>query len=322
MLTLVIMNLFISSFSMKKFLLKISIYIFGIIALHAFLGSYADGNTDDNYLHFAVPKPQNIILGDSRGSQAVVSSVLGNKISKQFDNFSLNITQSPYGQMYLKALKRKLDPKTNDGIFILTVDPWNLTLHKNVKKEDEYPEMKSPFKNMYFYNMSPNYEYLLKNYKRSWFKIYLEREEIGRSNTYLHADGWMEVDVNMQKDSVQKREIEKVSFYKQFANENHQSQERLNAFNDIISYLKNKGKVYIVRIPASEGIMKIENQKFPQFNDMMKDIAKKNNLNYFDFSANYNDYVYTDGNHMYKESSKVFSSQIADSILQSRKRLK
>ncbi|RZJ47668.1 MAG: hypothetical protein EOO19_09175, partial [Chryseobacterium sp.] len=290
-----------------------------IIVLHTFLGSYADGNTDDNYLHFAVPKPQNVILGDSRGSQAVVSSVLSNKLSKQFDNFSLNITQSPYGQMYLKALKRKLDPKTNDGIFILTVDPWNLTLHKNVKKEDEYPEMKSPFKNMYFYNMSPNYEYLLKNYKRSWFKIYLERAEIGRSNTYLHADGWMEVDVNMQKDSVQKREIEKVSFYKQFANENHQSQERLNAFNDIISYLKNKGKVYIVRIPASEGIMKIENQRFPQFNDMMKDIAKKNNLNYFDFSANYNDYVYTDGNHMYKESSKVLSSQIADSILQSRK---
>lgn len=42
----------------------------------------------------------------------------------------------------------------------------------------------------------------------------------------------------------------------------------------------------------------------------------------FDFSKNYADFEYTDGNHMYKESGKVFTAQIADSILQDKKGLK
>ncbi len=63
---------------------------------------------------------------------------------------------------------------------------------------------------MYFFDLSPNYEYLLKNYSRSWFKIYTEREEAGKSNTFLHKDGWMEVNVDMNKDSVAARTIKKL----------------------------------------------------------------------------------------------------------------
>ncbi len=314
-----IMSLSIFSFNMKKFLIKISVYILGIIGLHSILGSYADGNTDDNYMHFAVPKPQNIIMGDSRGSQAVVPNVLGNKLSKRFDNFSLNIVQSPYGKIYFEALKRKIDPKTKDGIFILTVNPWNLALHNGVKNEEDFPEQKSPLKSMQFYSMSPNYEYLLRNYRRSWFKIYLERAEVGRSNTYLHDDGWMEVNINMESDSVKIRTEEKVEFYRQLVTHQHSSNERLNVFNDIISYLQKKGKVYIVRIPAAKEITNIENEKFPEFNKVMEDISAKYSVDYFDFSKNHRNYVFTDGNHMHKESSKVFSAQIADSIAQSQK---
>ncbi|WP_228462962.1 hypothetical protein [Chryseobacterium caseinilyticum] len=304
---------------MKKFLQKISVYLLGIIVLHAVLGSYADGNTDDNYMHFAVPKPQNIIMGDSRGSQAVVSGVLGDKLSGKFDNFSLNIVQSPYGKIYFEALKKKIDPETKEGIFILTVDPWNLALHNRVKNEEEFPEQKSPFKSMQYYSMSPNYEYLLRNYRRSWFKIYLERAEVGRSNTFLHDDGWMEVNISMAKDSVKIRTEKKIEFYRKLAADHHQSEERLTAFKNIITFLQKKGKVYIVRIPAAQGITKIEDEKFPDFNNMMKSVALKYSIDYFNFSKDYGNYTYTDGNHMHKESSKVFSAQIADSILQSRR---
>lgn len=309
-----IMNLFISNFKMKRFLLKISFYILGIILLFAVLGAFADGNTDDNYRHFAVPKPQNIILGDSRGSQAVIPDVLQAKLSKAFDNFSLNVVESPYGKVYLEALKRKLDPETKNGIFILTVDPWSLSLNKNVKSEKEYPEEHSPLKNMHFYNWSPNYEYLLKNYSRSWFKMYLEREETGRSNTYLHKNGWLEVNVDMSKDSVVAREKNKIEFYHKLAAESKISLERILAFKQIINYLKPKGKVFIVRGPTSRSITEIENKKYPDFSKLMNEIANKNKMKFFDFSASYDKYLYTDGNHMYKESGKVFSSQIADSI--------
>lgn len=297
-------------------------YIVGVLLLLAVLGSYADGNTDDNYLHFAVEKPQNIIMGDSRGSQAVVSSVLQKKLSSKFDNFSLNITQSPYGEYYFKALKRKINPDTKHGVFILTVDPFNLSLPKHIKLKSEFSEEVSPFKDMYFYNLSPNYEYLIRYYKRSWFKIYSERAENGHSNTFLHNDGWLEVNVDMNKDSVKLREESKVKFYHQFAQNLKLSDERLKSFNDIIDFLKEKGTVYIVRIPASKQIMNIENENFPQFNEIMQNIADKNNLKYFDFSSQYPKFDYTDGNHMYKESGKIFTSQIADSIIVYQKSLK
>ncbi|MCS3532440.1 hypothetical protein [Chryseobacterium sp. JUb7] len=308
---------------MKKFLFKISFYLLGLVIIFAVLGSFADGNTDDNYMHFAVEKPNNIILGDSRGSQAVLPRILKEKLQRKFDNFSLNVVQSPYGPVYLDALKKKIHENTKNGIFILTVDPWNLSSNKGVEKFKDFPEEHSPLKNMHFYNWSPNYEYLLKNYSRSWFKIYTEREKVGKSNTYLHKDGWLEVTVDMQKDSVKKRETEKVDFfYKDLAVNQKISSTRLRSLEDIIKFLKNKGTVYLVRIPTSERLMKVENSYAPDFNLKMKEIAEKHQMQYFDFTSNPNDYQYTDGNHMYKESGKVFTAQLADSILIKRKDLK
>lgn len=305
---------------MKKFLIKIVPYFVAILIVLAILGSYADGNTDDNYMHFAVKKPQNIILGDSRGSQGIVSGVLKEKLSVDFDNFSLNIVESPYGQVYFKALKRKLAPETKNGIFILTVNPWSLSINKNIKKEKDFPEEHSPLNDMYFYDCSPNYEYLLKHYTRSWFKIYTERAEAGRSNTFLHDDGWLEVTIDMNADSVATRTKEKTIFYTGMAKGVALSPERLRAFNEIINYLRTKGSVYIVRIPTSKNLTAIENAKYPHFSKLLQDIAHQQNVKVFDFSKNYADYEYTDGNHMYKESSKKLTSQIADSIIVSRKK--
>jgi hypothetical protein len=308
---------------MKKFLLKLSFYLAAGMLVFAVLGSFADGNTDDNYMHFAVEKPHNIILGDSRGSQAVLPSILKDKLHQNFDNFSLNVVQSPYGPIYLKALKRKINPDTKNGVFILTVDPWNLSLDKNVKSPKDFPEEHSPLKNMYTYDFSPNYEYLLRNYGRSWFKIFTEREAKGRSNTYLHKDGWLEVNVNMQKDSVAKRETEKVDvFYANLVKTQSLSPKRLNSLEDIIKFLKPKGTVYLVRIPGSERLMKLENSYLPDFNEKMKAISKKYDIKFFDFSSKAKDYIYTDGNHMYKESGKVFTAQVADSILLQTKKSK
>ncbi|MGU3374211.1 hypothetical protein [Chryseobacterium sp. M5A1_1a] len=305
---------------MKRFLIKIVPYFVAVLIVLAILGSYADGNTDDNYMHFAVKKPQNIILGDSRGSQGVVPEILKGKLSVGFDNFSLNIVESPYGQVYFKALKRKLDPETKNGIFILTVNPWSLALNKNIKKEKDFPEEHSPLNDMHFYDWSPNYEYLLKHYTRSWFKIYTERAEAGRSNTFLHDDGWLEVTVSMNADSVAARTKEKEIFYKGMAKGVAFSPERLRAFNEIINYLRTKGSVYIVRIPTSKALTTIESEEYPHFSKLLQDIAHKQNVKAFDFSKNYADYDYTDGNHMYKESSKKLTSQIADSIIASRKK--
>lgn len=308
---------------MNRFLKKLSLWLFPLLFLYLILGTFADGNTDDNYRHFT-SKASSIILGDSRGSQAVIPYILDAKIKgKTFDNFALNITHSPYGLLYLKALKKKLIANTKDGVFILTVSPWNLSTEIQVKSEKELAEYQlSPFRNMNFYNLNPNYEYLIKNLNHSWFTIFRDRETLARSNTYLHKNGWLEVNIDMDAASLAKRTKEKLEFYEIVAKDQNLSSLRLKAFQDIIDFLKTKGTVYIVRIPSSEGMMKIENRYSPEFNQLMGNIANKNGISYFNFSENYNAYRYTDGNHMYKDSGKLFTTQIADSIISAQKGLK
>ncbi|MEC5157621.1 hypothetical protein [Chryseobacterium sp. MP_3.2] len=300
---------------MKRFLIKTAFWMVPLIGLQLILGAFADGNTDDNYRHFT-SQATSFIMGDSRGSQAIVPSVLNEKIKHQkFDNFSLNISHSPYGPLYLEAVKKKIKPDTKEAVFILTVGPWNLSAPKNVSAMKDLPENEiSPLKNMNFYNLNPNYEYLIKNFNHSWFQLFRDRESQGKSNTYLHEDGWLEVTVDMKESVLRKRTAEKVEFYKLFAKDQAISPLRLQSFEKTIDFLKTKGQVYVVRIPASKEIMKIENQYRPNFNQVMQDITRRKNIPYFDFTGKFNAYQYTDGNHMYKESSKIFTAEIADSI--------
>ena len=310
-----------NSFNMKKFLFKLSFYVVAVIIVLLFLGTYADGNTDDNYRHFTGLRPSNMILGDSRGAQAVVPDILDEKIKgREFDNFSLNIADSPYGTIYFEAIRKKLNPETKDGIFIVTVDPWNVSVPKDSKNEKEYSENRSALADMHFYDKVPNYEYLLKHYPRSWFNIYREREAVGRSSTYLHKNGWMEVSVSIHPDTLKVREAGKIQQYRALASQQKISKYRIDALENIIRYLKNKGTVYMVRIPVSHGIMEIEKAYSPDFSEVMKTISKKNNIKFLDFASQGKHYIYTDGNHMYKESSKVFTAQIADSIVADKKK--
>lgn len=299
---------------MKTLLLKVTAYLLALAGIYFFFASFAGGNTDGNYRHFAVEKPTNIILGDSRSSQAIVPSVLNNKLGRSFDNFSLNIVHSPYGKVYLNALKKKISPEAKEGIFILSVSPWNLALGKGITDEKDFPENSSPLTNMHFYDLQPNIEYLLKNYSGNWYHIYRDREEQGKSNAYVHKDGWLEVTVEMANQEVEKRKASKIKDYQGYAANQSLSEDRLNALEDIIDFLKPKGKVFLVRIPASEGIMKIENEKFHEFPARIQQLVDKKEVPYFDFSQKSSSYKYTDGNHMYKESSKMITAEIADSI--------
>lgn len=301
---------------MKKFLFKIVFSLIPVAAWFLVLGSFADGNTDDNYRHFTSPKFNNAVFGDSRASQGINPFVLDKTIRNHtFDNFALNIVHSPYGEIYLDAIKKKINPATENGIYILGIDPWCLSLDKNVHSISQLPEYNSPLRNLYFYDLNPNYEYLFKNYHKTWYHIYRDREEIAKSNSYLHKNGWMEVTVDMNAKSLEKREDEKVKDYKRYAKQQYLSKYRLNYLNKTIAFLKNHGSVYIVRIPASEKIMNIEENKFIDFDSKIEEIANKNRIHYFNFKNSFSKYNYTDGNHMYKESGKIFSAQIADSIL-------
>lgn len=210
--------------------------------------------------------------------------------------------------------KKKLDPKTKDGIFILGVDPWSLSIPKGSEEFSDLPEYNSQLRKLSSYDSKPNYEYLARNFHRTWYHIFRDRESNGKSNAYLHQNGWMEITVSMKPQEVAERENDKYAYYKKIAAVQHLSKYRLESLEKTIYFLKNYGKVYIVRIPSGKNIKNLEKDNYPQFDKVLLDISKKSKISYFNFNSDSEKFQYTDGNHMYKESGKVFTKQIADSI--------
>lgn len=300
---------------MKRFLIKIFLFLIPVLVWFLILGSFADGNTDNYYQHFTSPKPDNMILGSSRAAQGINPNILNKNLpGRKFDNFALTVVDSPYGEIYLNAVKKKLDSKTKDGIFILGVDPWNLSITKGSEDFSELPEYNSPLRKLSSYASKPNYEYLARNFHRTWYHIFRDRESNGKSKAYLHQNGWMEVNVSMKPTDVTKRENEKYEDYKKIAAVQYLSDYRLKYLEETISFLKNYGQVYLVRIPCGKKIKKLEQDHYPEFDKVLIELSKKSTIPYFNFNSYSEQYQYTDGNHMFKESGKVFTKQIADSI--------
>ena len=59
-------------------------------------------------------------------------------------------------------------------------------------------------------------------------------------------------------------------------------------------------------------MLSIENKLAPNFNNIMSKISKKYSLAYIKLKDD--NYIYPDGNHLYKESGKIVSKLLADDI--------
>jgi hypothetical protein len=109
----------------------------------------------------------------------------------------------------------------------------------------------------------------------------------------------------MDSASVAKRTNDKIGYYREHNLPNYRfSKLRYDYLVKTISYLKNYGEVYLVRLPVHPLMMNIENELLPDFDNKIKEILKKENIHYFDMTYLNEKCSYTDGNHLYKESGK------------------
>ncbi|HOB25383.1 MAG TPA: hypothetical protein PKI04_10920 [Kaistella sp.] len=298
---------------MKKFLLKILVWLVPVIALHLFLGSFAGGNTDTFYRRFTSPKQSNLILGNSRAAQGIQPTYLKSLNGENFYNFSFTIFDSPYGETYLKAVQEKIKPDTKAGNFIITLDPWSVSNHKNDLHSE--PEKKGMLGKLHFFNLNPNYDYLLTNYHKSWFNIYSTRDSKYKGKMYLNNDGWLELSITFNSEKeYQKNVEEKLSSYRSYAKEYGVSQNRISRLNEMIAFLKDHGKVILVRLPQSTAMHQIEERYSPEFNSLMQQIATSNGVKFIDFSDSGGAFNYLDGNHLQKDSGREFTKMLNDSL--------
>lgn len=296
---------------MKRFLYQILVFSLIVIIGFGWVLSRADGYTDPFYIRFTTPKQSSLILGSSRAAQGLVPAVFNEQLDHDFFNYSFTIDHSPFGPVYLESIKKKLDSNERDGIFIITIEPWSICSITNDPTDSlNFRERNLCLGNTSEVNMNPNFFYLIKNLKGSYYTIVRSYDE----SMYLHKDGWLEVSVPMNLVTVNKRIAEKTVSYRDTNLPKYKFSElRLTYLKKTVEYLNQHGKVYLVRLPIHQEIFEIENELMPNLKDKLNEVIPLT-YGYYDMTSKNSDYQYTDGNHLYKESAKVVSMEIANWI--------
>ena len=294
---------------MKQFLKSILLFSFLSVIIFGSFVFLADGETDPFYLRFTSPKQTNMILGTSRSAQGLMPTVFAQELGVEIFNYSFTLQHSPYGPVYLESIKRKLAVSDKDQLFILAVDPWSVSNTLNHQHSGNFfPEKNSILGRMEHVNMNPNPFYLFDHLGDNFPKLFL-----GSSTMQLHEDGWLEVSISMDSVEVAKRTAGKLAGYQQKIPNTVFSEERLNSLVELVKFLKIHGKVYLVRLPVHPQMKDIENEFMPDFDESILEAVRQSD-GYLNLIDRGDDLRFTDGNHLYKESSEKVSKIVADWI--------
>ena len=265
------------------------------------------GQIDAFYGRFTTPLAGSLILGTSRAAQGIQPAVLLARLGGQFEgpllNYAFTLTHSPYGPAYLRSIQRKLRPEVKNSLFIVAVDPWSLSL---TGPEGAFPEDNSFIGQLHQVSQNPNLVYLARFQTKPFYRLLLD---YATATERLHPDGWLEVRIGTDSAQVVARTARKLHDYRLLAAIQHLSTGRLQALRQTIAFLKQHGRVVLVRLPVGSSMLQLEQVYQPGFDQLMRQMAADYALAYFDYSAQ--PYATTDGNHLQREASATFSQRLA-----------
>jgi hypothetical protein len=266
----------------------------------------ADGYADPYYLKFTTPKQNSLIVGNSKAAQGLNPDVMNKILQKDIYNYSFDISKSPFGPAYLNSIKHKLSNEKKDGIFIVTVDCWSIySKDKNPNDVSSFWENSSCVGEMEDVDQNPNFQYLTKYMSGNYYKIIFKP-----TVAQLHENGWLEVSLDMDSNSVARRTKSTLVEYKNYLSLYQFSKVRLDYLIKTIDFLRQNGHVYLVRLPVSPQLIDIENQLSPNFSSLMQLPAEKSS-GFLDLTSKNSLFSYTDGVHLSAKSSKLVSEEIA-----------
>lgn len=300
-----------------KFVLKVVAFSAVLVAAGAWVLSRANGSTDAYYLRFTTPPQSSMILGTSRAAQGLVPSVLNKELGrKDMFNYAFTVSTSPYGPTYYHSIEKKLIPSTKEGVFVLNVDPWCVGGRKgDPNDENNFQESKRTLR-VPFVAQNPNFYYLLTEFSEPYAKLLFSKTKV----MVLEKDGWLKVNAPMGDAMVAKRTREKVEDYRKLAKTEYQlSEKREEWLLRTAQFLKQHGRVYMVRLPADTGLLAVEQAYYPRFNETMRKIAQQAGAKYLDMTPEAGQFLYTDGNHLHQSSAAEVSKRVAAFIRQNPK---
>ena len=278
----------------------------GVLGLFLLGPVVLGGQVDAFYGRFTSPLAGSLIVGTSRAAQGIQPAVLAVRLSGQFAgpmlNYAFTLTHSPYGPAYLRSIQRKLRPDAKNGLFIVAVDPWSLSL---TGPEGTFPEDNSFIGQLHQVSQNPNLPYLTHYQTKPLYRLLLD---YATATERLHPDGWLEVNIGNDSAQVRARTARKLQDYRLLVASQHLSAGRMQALRQTIEFLKSHGRVVLVRLPIGPSLRALEQTYQPGFDSLMRQTAADLAVGYHDYSTQ--PYATTDGNHLERAASTVFSQKL------------
>lgn len=287
---------------MRRFIQKSILAALVVLAIFAMIfAAIPAGRIGDVYRRVSSPRQSSLVIGTSRAAQAVNPEIINGRLKgcdrAPLYNFAFHLDASSYNAVYEKAIYSKLASRhAKRGIFILAVDPWALRALEETPQE----------LNLKSYSKKPNVEYLIRNFSRSWFSPF-------PTHSFVNSCGRTEVDYAPRtKGEWEKRVDMRLKAYREMAANYRYSPGSQAVLERIIEVLKSRGDVFMVRIPTSVPMQKLEDKVCPGFSLRMEAMASGHGIGYLDFSRH--GYLTTDGNHLTKKEGDRFSAALSDSM--------
>ncbi|CAH8285598.1 hypothetical protein EV196_10646 [Mariniflexile fucanivorans] len=304
-----------------KLIKKLAIYILICLAIVTLILETNGGHVDAFYEKFTTPKVNSIIVGDSRGFQDLMPSIINNSLANSdyklpIYNYAFTIDQAHIGPLYRKSILKKLTQQETKGLFLISLTPLMLSSSiENNNDNGEFIETGAPPHNMCFNDKKPNYEYFIKNIN------YFEFKGIFKKEFTVHNDGWMEIN-HISDDPYQLKSWKSTQMdrFKEMAKSSKPSDYRIKSLDTLVKTLKDFGDVYLLRLPIDQDFLELENLYFKNFNDSVEAVAKKNDIAYFNFGTTDSTYFAFDGHHLNTNSAQLLSKNICDSIISYKRR--
>ena len=308
---------------MKNFFFKTIIFCIILASTYAFFVNKLSKDYVDPYYNKFTQEAGGLILGLSRASEGISPEVIEEELDsgpfeKPMINFAMNVVQSSYGEIYLNGIKKKLKPNSKKGLFIVSVSPGSFTALSGMSDENIIDmDKEGIIGKIDNFTSAPNYSYIVNTYSQPLYNTLHDFDKWDHYNS--HSNGWNEITQNGKTNNIKEADISywkslTIRYYKRRIKKEQLSNYRLNYFIDIIKYLKTVGNVFIVRLPADNDIIQIENDLWKNFDKQFDSISKNHDVKYLNYSTLGSHYKTYDGSHMLSNSAKKFTKLLSRDI--------
>ena len=274
---------------------------------------YLVGNrimSEDTFYWKTTSSADHLIIGGSRSQKGISPAILSQELELEghFINLAFTLVNSPYGSYYNYFIKRKLNSVNRDktSVFILEVTSGLMMDFE----EERFPrERDFRIYDLFMVNQHPNIEYFIRNSNaRNPTLKELLQDNPRLEHLGIHRDGWVEY--LGQRDTLIPLEDLRV-----YAREFVRSPEREDAFIDLVSYLKARGEVVLVRLPIHPDVAEVEDFRSPFFIPFIEKIADRQGVHFIDYSGRGENFEYFDQyHHLTGKSAREFSHLLARDI--------